>query len=97
MKVRFSSRALVELERILDHIESQSPTAARRVSARIKKAIERIGRFPYSSRPTSKPEVHVLPLVRYPYLIFYRVDEAAQEVHILRVRHDARDPTQHLT
>jgi plasmid stabilization system protein ParE len=38
----------------------------------------------------------LLAIVRYPYLVFYSVDEAAKEVHILRIRHGARDPSKHL-
>jgi plasmid stabilization system protein ParE len=37
----------------------------------------------------------VLPIVRYPYLVFYSVDDTAKEVHILRVRHGARDSEHH--
>jgi plasmid stabilization system protein ParE len=38
----------------------------------------------------------VLPVTRYPYLVFYTVDEAEQEVTILRIRLSARDPNTHL-
>jgi plasmid stabilization system protein ParE len=37
-----------------------------------------------------------LSVVSYPYLVFYSVDDAAREVHILRIRHSAQDPSHHL-
>jgi toxin ParE1/3/4 len=33
----------------------------------------------------------VLSVVRYPFLIFYAIDEAADEIVILHVRHSARE------
>jgi toxin ParE1/3/4 len=66
------------------------------VKARIQRAIGRLARFPYSCRATAPPGIRVLPVVRYPYLVFYTVDETAQEVQILRVCHSARDPAHHL-
>jgi plasmid stabilization system protein ParE len=37
-----------------------------------------------------------MPIVGYPYVVFYAVDDAAREVHILRGRHNAQDPKHHL-
>jgi len=34
--------------------------------------------------------------VRYPYIVFYAVDEDRREVLILRVRHTSQDPAHHL-
>lgn len=42
------------------------------------------------------PGVRLLSVVSYPYLIFYTVDAAAEEVRVLRVRHGAQDPSRHL-
>jgi plasmid stabilization system protein ParE len=81
---------------IFNHIAERNPSAAGRVKARIKRAIERLGRHPYSARHTERPGIRVLPIVRYPYLVFYTVDEAAQEVHILRIRRSSQDPARHL-
>jgi toxin ParE1/3/4 len=96
VNVRYTPKALAQLDAIYSFIESHNPRAGTAVKARIKRAIERLTRFPYSCRVTKQPGVRVLPIVRYPYLIFYAVDEAAQEIHILRVRHSAQDPARHL-
>ena len=41
---------------------------------------------------TDRPDIRVLPVVRYPYLIFYTIIPASDEVRILRVRHGRRRP-----
>jgi plasmid stabilization system protein ParE len=41
---------------------------------------------------TDRPDIRVLPVVRYPYLIFYTIIPANDEVRILRVRHGRRRP-----
>jgi toxin ParE1/3/4 len=43
-------------------------------------------------RMTDQPGVRVLPVVRYPYLIFYTVVDESDEVRILRIRHGRRRP-----
>jgi toxin ParE1/3/4 len=96
VRIRYTRKALTQLHQIYSFIEARNPSAARRVNEQIKKSIARLARLPYSCRETDRPGIRVLPIVRYPYLVFYRVDETAQEVHILRVRHSARDPARHL-
>lgn len=50
---------------------------------------ERIARFPQGFQEVAeRPGVCRVPLVRYPYLIFYKV--IAGEVIVLRVVHGAR-------
>jgi plasmid stabilization system protein ParE len=41
-------------------------------------------------------DIRELPIVRYPYIVFYAVDEPADEILILRVRHTSQDPAHHL-
>ena len=96
MKVRYTAKALKQLDEIFSYIAEQNPGAARRVKAKIKGAIKRLGRHPYSARPTERPGIRVLAVVRYPYLVFYTVDENAREVHILRIRHSSQDTARHL-
>lgn len=86
-----------QLDEIYSYLEDQNPRTALRVKARIRRAVERLATFPYSSRETELPGVRVLGVTRYPYLVFYSVDEHAEEVRVLRVRHMARDPKNHLT
>jgi toxin ParE1/3/4 len=89
MKVRYSNLALAELDAILSDLAAKNPTAAQRFEGRISQVSERIGRFPNGFQEVAeRPGVRRVPLVRYPYLIFYKV--FADEVIVLRVVHGAR-------
>jgi addiction module RelE/StbE family toxin len=96
VKIRYTRKALDQLDQLYSFIEGHNPAAADRVNARIKRSIERLSRFPYSGRESAYPGIRVLPVVTYPYLVFYAVEEQAREVRILRIRHGARDPLRHL-
>ena len=92
MKVSYSPRSLRQLEAIHSYIGERSPRGARSVIARIRELCEKLGDMPGMGTLTDQPGVLVLPVVRYPYLIFYAIREAEKEVRILRVRHGARQP-----
>ncbi len=92
MKVRYSPRALVQLEEIRDYIAQHNPRAAGEVVARIEELCEKLGEFPGMGHTTDQAAVRVLPVVRYPYLIFYTIIAATDEVRILRIRHGRRRP-----
>ena len=89
MRLRFTPRALAEMDAILHHIGERSPHGAARQGPT---AWPR--RFhsepPYGGRKTSEPRLRRIVAAPYPYVIFYEVkdDEAA----IVGVRHGARDP-----
>jgi len=89
MKVVYSKLALAELDDILDRIAAENPAAAARVGERIERVIARIAQFPESAQEVEeRPGVRRVPLVRYPYVIHYKV--IAGEVVILRIIHGAR-------
>ena len=41
---------------------------------------------------TEQADIRVLPVVRYPYLIFYTIIPSDDEVRNLRIRHGRRRP-----
>lgn len=91
MKVRFSPRATQDIIHIADYLAERNPTAARAVDAAIRRAVDLLGEFSGSGRAlTQRLNVRVMPLARYPYLVFYTV--AADEVLVLHIRHGARAP-----
>jgi toxin ParE1/3/4 len=47
--------------------------------------------FPLVGHLTDEANVRVLSVVRYPFLIFYAIDDAADEIIILHVRHTAQE------
>jgi toxin ParE1/3/4 len=90
MKVVYAERARRDIARIFDTIAVRDPKAARRVEDLIRAKCDRLADFPFSAASTDQPNVYRLPLVRYPYAIFYRVDAVRDCVEIARVVHGAR-------
>lgn len=87
MRVRYTRTALREVEEILSYLASHNPAAADAVDARIEQVIAWIGQFPRIGHEIEN-DVRMLPLGRYPFLIFYNVER--DEVIIHNVRHHAR-------
>ena len=50
-----------------------------------------LAEFPLMGHRTDEGEVRVLSVVRYPFLIFYVIDDMTDEIVILHVRHAAQD------
>jgi addiction module RelE/StbE family toxin len=96
VKVRYRPTALAQLDAIFNYVAAHNRPAAQRVIDTIKRSIDRLADFPRSAKPSEIPSIREMPIVRYPYVVFYTVDDAAQEVHILRVRHTSQDPEHHL-
>jgi toxin ParE1/3/4 len=90
MRVRYTPRARADLSEILKYLDRRSPQGARNVKLAIKKTIEFIGWYPYGGRIAGVRETRVLPVGRYPYLIYWGVE--ASEVWIIHIRHAARRP-----
>ena len=89
MRVVFTGRALGDLDEILAYIQTTYPTAFAGFEARMSATLQRIGHWPESAEQVAdRPGVRVVPLIRYPYKIFYRVTPEA--VEILHIHHAAR-------
>ncbi|NEW91876.1 type II toxin-antitoxin system RelE/ParE family toxin [Rhodopseudomonas sp. BR0M22] len=94
MKVRWSENAVHELDEILSFIAERNASAARAVANLIWERTRLLGEFPLAGHKTDLTTVRALSVVRYPFVIFHKVDEAKDEVVILSVRNTARrDPT----
>lgn len=90
MKVRYTPRAHDDLGAILSYIERHSPQGARNVMRALHRTIELIGQYPQSGRLAGEQGTRVLPVGRYPYLIYWSVE--AGEAWIVHIRHTARRP-----
>jgi toxin ParE1/3/4 len=92
MKVIYTETALGDLDNILTYLGSNFPTVTAAFVDRIRAIEQRIGRWPESGQEVEqRTGVRVVPLIRFPYKVFYRVSEEA--VEILHIRHAARqDP-----
>jgi plasmid stabilization system protein ParE len=95
MKVEFTNRSVRDLREISDYSRKHfgdRVTAA--LDARIRGVIENIVRAPESApRVEGTIDMRIVPLVRYPFSIFYRI--IGDTVRILHIRHAARRPWDH--
>jgi plasmid stabilization system protein ParE len=89
MKVRWSKRALAQLRAAHDHIRNDNPSAASEFVEATNSLADLLGQYPGMGVRTSKPGVVMFPLVRYRYLVFYKILNS-NEIRIIRVRHASR-------
>lgn len=90
MKIVYAPRALRDLHDIESYLAERSPVGQRNVLAAIKHAIDDLQDFPRIGIPLDAEGRYRLPVRRYPYLAFYRVE--VSEIFILHIRHGARRP-----
>lgn len=90
MRVIFTEPALADVEDIREYLSAHYPFTMPSVERRIQVVLNHIASWPKSGRPVvERPGVRVVPLLRYPYRIFYRVTPDA--VEILHIHHSARN------
>jgi toxin ParE1/3/4 len=90
VNVRYTRRALAQIDKALGHVEARSPQGAVHVRNRVLGLVALLQQQPYAGRATSRPRVRRLFTHPYPYVIDYRV--TATEIVIMRFRHAARRP-----
>ncbi len=88
MKLRYSRRALRQLDEIFAYAAVDDPRAAASLVRRVEALANLIARHPSIGRPPDLEGVRVSRAAPYPYLIFYRA--GPDTVPNLRVRHTAR-------
>jgi plasmid stabilization system protein ParE len=90
VRIRYTSRARDDLTTIIAYVEQHSPQGARNIAQALHKTVELIGQFPQSGRLAGEEQTRVLPVGRYPYLIYWSVEQ--DEAWIVHIRHTARRP-----
>lgn len=90
MKLRFTPRATHDLIAIADYLRERSPNAAVRVRSAILDSIQTLLVFPEIGRKQTIEGVRKLVTRKYPYLVYYSVDQGADEIVILTIQHPAR-------
>jgi toxin ParE1/3/4 len=89
MEVVYTDEALRDLDEIMTFIAANYPTISVSFETHFRAVVARVGRWPRSAQKVDRrPGVRVVPLVRCPYKIFYRVTAAT--VVILHIHHAAR-------
>lgn len=90
MRAVYGERARDDITKIYDSIGLHNPVAAEAVEDLIRATCEALSDFPYASAATDEPGVRRIPLVRFPYTTFCRVNAVSDIVEIARVLHAAR-------
>lgn len=85
MRLRYTTRAVAELDKVLTFIDREYPQGALRVKARMQAVIDRLVRYPESGRLTSKAGLRRVVVWPYPYLILQGIGNRG---------HDPRRPSQ---
>jgi plasmid stabilization system protein ParE len=89
MKVVFTAAALTDLDEILTYTGANYPALVGPVERRIRAVTERIRNWPESSRSVEeRPGVRAVPVIRYPFRIFYRISR--DKIEIVHIHHAAR-------
>jgi len=90
MKVVFTDEALQNLDEILGYTAIHYPTVYAALVVRLRSVIARVAEWPDSAQEViGRPGVRVVPLIRYPYKVFYRKTD--ETVEILYIHHVAQD------
>jgi len=90
MNVVYAPRALRDLEGIAAYLVGRNPAAVVNVLGAIKSSIDTLSFFPQIGRLVDNAGHRRVPVMRYPYLIFYRI--AGDDLLILHIRHTSRRP-----
>jgi addiction module RelE/StbE family toxin len=90
MKVVYAPRALRDLHEIAAYLSKHTPSGTANVLAAIKSSIDTLSFFPQIGRVVDEAGHRRVPVVRYPYVIFYRISD--DELFILHIRHMSRRP-----
>lgn len=90
MRVRLTPRATEDLAAVGDYIRSRDPAAALRVRTAILGTLELLTRFPGAGRAQTVEGVRKIVTRRYPYIIYYTVDDVAAEVAVIAIQHASR-------
>jgi toxin ParE1/3/4 len=90
MKLKYSYRAIADINAIAAYIGQHRPTAAERVGEAIEAAVQHLQDNPGLGINQPGLGARRLGVPRYPYSIYYRL--TAYTVEILHVRDDRRKP-----
>ena len=93
MKVEFTNRVVGDLRKISAESRKEfGDRVAAALELRIRNVVAQIANAPESApRVEQRPGMRVVPLVRYPFKVFYRIVDD-DTVRILHIRHAARRP-----
>ena len=89
MIVRYTRRAVADLDEARAYIALNRPQAAEAMALRIREAIEGLREFPERGRPGRVPGTRELVVPRTPFVVPYRI--SGQDIQVLAVLHGKRE------
>jgi plasmid stabilization system protein ParE len=90
VKLRYTPRATRDLVEIAEYLRARNPSAALAVRDAILRSLQDLALFPAIGRRQNVEGVRKLVTRRYRYLIYYTIDQPAEEAVILTIQHSAR-------
>jgi toxin ParE1/3/4 len=94
MRVRWTTDAANDLERICDYIAETSSDSARRIAQAVVEGVASLNTFPNRGRPGRIEGTRELLFTPLPFVAVYEVGE---EVEVLRILHGAQQWPARLT
>lgn len=94
MRIIYSGEARTALDGILESIGSNYPTTYEPFRKHFDAVLARLVEFPESAQSIGAPAgMRVVPLIKYPYRLFYRYRADEKQIEIVYIRHTAQaDP-----
>ena len=89
MMIRYSARAIRNLDGIREYIEKDNPEMAWVVASFIRRSIMVLNEWPFRGRATEKESIRRLVVTNYPYVVYYQI--RGEDVLIVSVMHAAQD------
>jgi toxin ParE1/3/4 len=88
MTLRWTRRALRDMQHLHDYIADDNPAAARRMVARIREAAGHLRRSPQMGKRGRVEDTRELVIAGTPYIVVYRLE--GEQVQIVAVIHSAQ-------
>lgn len=89
MRVRWTTDAADDLDRISDYIAADRPEAARKIALHLVRTVDGLDTFPNRGRPGRVVGTRELVLASGPFIAVYEVHD--DEVQVLRLLHGAQE------
>jgi plasmid stabilization system protein ParE len=90
MKVRYTPRAVHDVEAILAYLNDRNPLVLNNLKRAFESTERLISQFPRGGKVSDASSTHVLPAGRYPYLVYWTIE--AGEAWIVHIRDGRRKP-----
>jgi toxin ParE1/3/4 len=88
MQLRWTEKAVADLEEIADYLFEKTPVHAHRIVLQIYEAPQMLAQFPLRGRAGRRSGTRELVLSSLPYILIYTVSDDL--IHIVRILHAAQ-------